>query len=482
GNCEQKYTPTPLERTSRTTCSMRWRNAGGASSNSRWASSKMKASFGLSRSPTSGRLSNSSPSSHSRKVEYSRGLRISWSAARMPTTPRPSWLTRMMSASSSAGSPKNCSPPSWDRRSRARWIAATVCALTRPYSAETALRSSATRPSSARRSSRSSSSRPRSSASLNTMSSTPAWVSLSSRMRASRVGPISLTVVRTGWPSLPYRSQNTTGLASGAKSCTPIAAARAASFPPPSPATARPETSPFTSATNTGTPIREKPSARVIRVTVLPVPVAPATRPWRLARAGSRVTGTSSVVPLPSRIGSMEASWIGLPGILAAPARVAPVAGPGLPCRSLLENLPMSSCPSLLRPLLAVLLLSCVAPEALAQRVSARDRAAADALVARMDQAESRYRAALVLAANGDPRGADEGNAALEDMEDVIDACVKQRGCPMSDLLASYKRLLKDGIDAGGAGPDEIGDDDELLEADPALATDVPEAVRAARL
>ena len=142
----------------------------------------------------------------------------------------------------------------------------------------------------------------------------------------------------------------------------------------------------------------------------------------------------------------------------------------------------MSSCPSLLRPLLAVLLLSCVAPEALAQRVSARDRAAADALVARMDQAESRYRAALVLAANGDPRGADEGNAALEDMEDVIDACVKQRGCPMSDLLASYKRLLKDGIDAGGAGPDEIGDDDELLEADPALATDVPEAVRAARL
>ena len=133
------------------------------------------------------------------------------------------------------------------------------------------------------------------------------------------------------------------------------------------------------------------------------------------------------------------------------------------------------------RPLLAVLLLSCVVPSAFAQRVSARDRAAAEALVARMDQAESRFRAALVLAGNDDPRGTEEGNAALEDMEDVIDACVKQRGCPLSDLLASYKRLLKDEVDGRSEGPDEAGED-ELLEADPALAADVPEAVRAARL
>jgi len=142
----------------------------------------------------------------------------------------------------------------------------------------------------------------------------------------------------------------------------------------------------------------------------------------------------------------------------------------------------MSSRPSLSRPLLAVLLFACIVPSALAQRVSARDRAAAEALVARMAQAETRFRAATVLAGNGDPRGAEEGNAALEDMEDVIDACVKQRGCPLSDLLASYKRLLKEGIDDSGAGPDEAGEDDELLEADPALAADVPEAVRAARL
>ena len=68
---------------------------------------------------------------------------------------------------------------------------------------------------------------------------------------------------------------------------------------------ASPATSPFTSAMNTGTPIREKPSARVIRVTVLPVPVAPATRPWRLPNLGSNVTAISSVMPLPSRMGSI---------------------------------------------------------------------------------------------------------------------------------------------------------------------------------
>ena len=49
------------------------------------------------------------------------------------------------------------------------------------------------------------------------------------------------------------------------------------------PALAKLETSPFASAKNTGTPIREKLSASTFRVTVFPVPVAPAIRPWRLA-------------------------------------------------------------------------------------------------------------------------------------------------------------------------------------------------------
>jgi hypothetical protein len=53
----------------RTTCSTRWRSADGASSKSRCASSKKKTSFGLSRSPTSGRFSKSSDRSQSRKLE-----------------------------------------------------------------------------------------------------------------------------------------------------------------------------------------------------------------------------------------------------------------------------------------------------------------------------------------------------------------------------------------------------------------------------
>ena len=309
GNCEQKYTPTPLERMSRTTCSTRCCSAGGASSNSRCASSKTNTSLGWSRSPTSGNCSNSSDNSHSKKLEYSRGFSTSVSAARMLITPRPSGARRIRSASSSAGSPKNIPPPSDSSRSSARMIAPTDGVLTSPYAVEMALRSSTTSASSARRSLRSSSSRPRSSASLNTMSSTPAWVSLSSSIRASSVGPISLTVVRTGWPRLPSRSQNTVGLASGTWSAMPISVMRACSFSLTVPATARPATSPFTSARNTGTPRREKPSASVISVTVLPVPVAPAISPWRLASLACRKTFSplsdaepGVVTALPTRI------------------------------------------------------------------------------------------------------------------------------------------------------------------------------------
>src|SRR5262245_12921555 len=47
-----------------------------------------------------------------------------------------------------------------------------------------------------------------------------------------------------------------------------------------------PEKSPFTSAMNTGTPIEDSACAIACMVSVLPVPVAPVIRPWRLARAG----------------------------------------------------------------------------------------------------------------------------------------------------------------------------------------------------
>ena len=60
-------------------------------------------------------------------------------------------------------------------------------------------------------------------------------------------------------------------------------------LPSGAPATQMPERSPFTSAQKTGTPAAENCSAMTCSVTVLPVPVAPATRPWRLARASSRL-------------------------------------------------------------------------------------------------------------------------------------------------------------------------------------------------
>ena len=43
------------------------------------------------------------------------------------------------------------------------------------------------------------------------MLSTPSCGSESSIIRASSSGPISVTVVRTGWPYWPKRSQKTTG-------------------------------------------------------------------------------------------------------------------------------------------------------------------------------------------------------------------------------------------------------------------------------
>ncbi len=125
-------------------------------------------------------------------------------------------------------------------------------------------------------------------------------------------------------------------------------------------------------------------------------------------------------------------------------------------------------------------------PEAHAQRVSARDRVKIEALEQRMAAAEKRYSAALVLVNNADPKGKNEGDAALEDMEDVISACVAQKGCQVSNLLPTYKRLLKNRADSQDSEGDAIASDGGLLEADPdhvsPLTADVPEAARAAAL
>ncbi len=135
--------------------------------------------------------------------------------------------------------------------------------------------------------------------------------------------------------------------------------------------------------------------------------------------------------------------------------------------------------------MLAVLSLLLVAPVSHAQRVSARDRAAAEALEQRMAAAEKRYRDGLVLVAGNDPRGASESDAALEDMEDVLDACIKQRGCQVATLLATYKRLLKDNADAQGEGDAGEGSAIDALDdgTDHAVAgAAVPETARTASL
>jgi membrane-bound lytic murein transglycosylase D len=108
---------------------------------------------------------------------------------------------------------------------------------------------------------------------------------------------------------------------------------------------------------------------------------------------------------------------------------------------------------------------------------------------ARMSAAEARYRQALVKIGNAAPDGQVESDAALEDMEDAVAACSKLRGCEVSNLLATYKRLLKLEADAEGGLVDD--DDIDPMDIDPdhngpgragTLAADVPEAARAAQL
>ena len=105
---------------------------------------------------------------------------------------------------------------------------------------------------------------------------------------------MSEIVARIGCPCSPKTSQKVTGQAAHAGVGSLSFSRRASSFSLGAPALAIPLRSPFTSATKTGTPIDEKRSAITCRLTVLPVPVAPVTQPWRLARAG-RIATSSSV-------------------------------------------------------------------------------------------------------------------------------------------------------------------------------------------
>ena len=125
-----------------------------------------------------------------------------------------------------------------------------------------------------------------------------------------------------------------------------------------------------------------------------------------------------------------------------------------------------------------------LAPEASA--LSRRDQGNIDVLNRNMAAAEARYRQALVKIGNSDPEGQKEGDAALEDMEDTVSACGQQKGCQVSTLLATYKRLLK--LNADNESPEandpEIDPDDPDPDhaGDVAFNTAVPQAAQAASL
>ncbi|MGH8033450.1 MAG: transglycosylase SLT domain-containing protein [Luteimonas sp.] len=122
-----------------------------------------------------------------------------------------------------------------------------------------------------------------------------------------------------------------------------------------------------------------------------------------------------------------------------------------------------------------------------AAAISKKDQAGVDAINQRMATAEQRYRAALVATGNNSPTGVAESNAALEDMEDAVEACIKQKGCQVGAQIAAYKRLLKVNVDAEVETADADGRDDPL-DPDPDHAGErdaadaVPEAARAASL
>ena len=125
----------------------------------------------------------------------------------------------------------------------------------------------------------------------------------------SRIGPNWVIVARIGTAELsPPSERNSTGYAVGVQS-SPVSRALASIFGPVSPGRAIPDRSPLTSASSTGTPAADSCSAMPCSVFVLPVPVAPATRPCRLSVAnGTRTRAVGSTAPSTSTAPSSSAA------------------------------------------------------------------------------------------------------------------------------------------------------------------------------
>lgn len=130
-----------------------------------------------------------------------------------------------------------------------------------------------------------------------------------------------------------------------------------------------------------------------------------------------------------------------------------------------------------LAALAATLFAALAAPPA--QALSRRDQAAVTVLQQRMDAAEKQYRDGLL--AEDDAATSAAAKAALGEMEAVVAACAKQRGCEISTMLATYERLLK--ATAPAAGDAVVGEGGEdPIDAGDLADGDVPDTASAAAL
>ncbi len=136
----------------------------------------------------------------------------------------------------------------------------------------------------------------------------------------------------------------------------------------------------------------------------------------------------------------------------------------------------LTSIPALVA-LAATLFAGLAAPQAQAQ--SRRDQATIAVLQQRMDAAEKRYRDGLL--AEDEARANAATKAALDEIESVVAACAKQRGCQLTTMLATYERLLRASPTAAGDGAFDEDGDDPINEGDLA-DVDVPDAASAAAL
>ncbi len=108
-----------------------------------------------------------------------------------------------------------------------------------------------------------------------------------------------------------------------------------------------------------------------------------------------------------------------------------------------------------------------------AQALSRRDQAAVTQLQQRMDAAEKRYRDAQAM--EDEDAGVQASRQALVDMQAVVAACAKQKGCEVASMLESYERLLKASTEA--TGDDET--DGDPIDASELGDTDVPDTASA---